>query len=339
MVSLPATHPSSWCCVVSTEYDSHNAGLFANSSRLLPIAAIITPAAINVVTKDNILTTQGNPPQLFFDSKYYANIQTLINKIYFDPSPATLRTAFGSAMTGQIQAITHESPNMTYTLDFLGPTLRCDPADAAFVSGLNESYMDEFGTHGDIYNYAAWVPAKDIGSSNLSSVIGSTMPTLDVVSTDAAHIYIIPNTTMMGPYFAGGQQMSYNARYGYQDALDCKLYNATYRAFFNFTFPNQIITVQSKEFLNPVNVSTRQWSGAANYTMFQNEQRLSYQSIMDSFGRLMVGWDHVRDGGTTTKGSWNMMAIDWKTRESSQWGIEQLFQNITLSMLSTPSLT
>jgi hypothetical protein len=339
MATLPAPYIAGWCCMVSTDHYSSDAGFQANSFRLLPIAAIITPAAINVVTRVNILNTQGSPPQLFFDPDYYANLQTLINHIYIGPSPVTLRTAYGSAMTGQIQAITQESPNMTYTLDFLGPALRCDPADAAFVSGLNESYMGKFGTHGDKYFYAAWVPAKDIGSSNLTSVIGSTMPTLDVTSTDAAHIYIIPNTTLMGPYFAGGQQMSYNARYGYQDALDCKLYNASYRASFNLTFPNQVITVQSREFLNPVNVSTNQWDGSPSHSVSQNKHRLCYQSIMDSFGSLMVGWDHERDGGTTTKGSWNMMAIDWTTRESSQRDIEQLFQNITLSMLSAPSLT
>jgi hypothetical protein len=322
--------------MVSADHSNCGVEVQANALRLLPIAAIITPAAINVVTRMNILNTEGSPPQLFFDPQHYASLQTVTNHIYIGPSPLTLRAAFGSAMTGQIQAITQENPNMTYTLDFLGPALRCDPAGAAFVSGLNESYMGKFGTHGDKYYYAAWVPAKDIGSTNLSSVITSDMPTLDVTSTDAAHIYIIPNTTMMGPYFAGGQQMSFNDKYGYQDALDCKLYNASYRASFDLTFPNQVIRVQSREFLNPVKASTKEDDGSP---VSQNKHRLCYQSIMDSFGRIMVGWDHVRDGGTTTKGSWNMMAIDWKTRESSQRGIEELFQNITLSMLSTPSLT
>jgi hypothetical protein len=34
-----------------------------------------------------------------------------------------------------------------------------------------------------------------------------------------------------------------------------------------------------------------------------------------------------------------MMEIDWMSREGARQGLEQLFQNITLSMLSAPALT
>jgi hypothetical protein len=312
----------------------------ANLSRLLPIAAIITPAAINVITTDHIMNVQRDPPQLYFDPNHYASLQTETNGAYVDPSPDTLRTAFGSAMTGQIQGIAQESPNMTYTLDFLGPALTCELADAAFIRSVYGSYMKDIGPDGYMYSYLSWVPSNPGGlnSSNLTSMIKEIRPTLDVVSPDAAHIYVIPNTSFVGPIFVGQEQMSFDDQhYGYQDTLECKLYNASYRAFFNLTFANQAIEIQSRELLNPVNVSTdiNQWVLGNAY----QEQRICYQSIMDAFGRLIVGSEMKKNGRASTVGSWNMMAIDWKTRNGTQQGLQQLFQNITLSMLSTPSLT
>jgi hypothetical protein len=345
MVPLPATHTASWCCVVSTNYTSYDPGSFANSSRLLPIAAIITPAAINVVTKEQVLIMQRDPPQHYFNPKYYGLLNTEWSSDYVGPSSETLRAAFGSAMTGQILGIAQESPNMTYTLHFIGPALRCDPADANLTKEVYESYMKNIGPQGDMYNYAAWVPAADGRSrGNLTAITKDVMPTLDLSSTDAAHIHIIPNTSMIGPYFVGQEQMTSNkTHYGYQDLLDCKLYNASYQAFFNLTFPNQAIKVLSMDFLNPVNVSKdiKDWKNAKGSPeeVTRSAQRISYQSIMDSFGRLLVGASAERDGYVRTRGSWNLMAIDWMTRNGTQKGLEQLFQNITLSMLSAPSLT
>lgn len=59
---------------------------------------------------------------------------------YQGPSPDTLRSAYGSAMTGQISSIPQNQPNMSYTLEFLGPALHCENADAAVISAVNGSY-------------------------------------------------------------------------------------------------------------------------------------------------------------------------------------------------------
>jgi hypothetical protein len=317
----------------------------ANSSRLLPIAAIITPAAINVVTMDKILNMQGDPPQLYFNPKYYANLGTQTpEKRYIGPSPDTLRTAFSSAMTGQVSRIPQESPNMTYTLQFLGPALRCEPANASLVNDVYKSYMKDVGPMGYMYNYMAWVPHKNIDRGNISS--NEKSASLDIVSTDAAHIYIIPNTSLVGPFFIGQQVMTFLDHYAYQDLLDCTLYNASYRAFFNLTFPNQAIEVQSRELLNPVNAiknNIQEWYDANGTgppgASAHRDQRICYQSIMDSFGRLIVGDESLRDGIRNTQGNWNMVPIDWTTRNGTQQGLEDVFQNITLSLLSASSLT
>ncbi|OAL43468.1 hypothetical protein IQ07DRAFT_292964 [Pyrenochaeta sp. DS3sAY3a] len=307
---------------------------------LLPIAAIITPATIIVVTAQNVLTSQGDPPQLYFDPHTYGNLQTSVRADYVGPSPDTLRTAFGTAMTGQILNIEQKQPNMTYNLEFLGPALRCDHADDALISEVFTSYKRYLSRIENQYRYIAWVPSKG-SPGNLSFATGETMKTLDMVSTDAAHIFVIPNTTIAGPISIGGIQIgSDDDHYAYQDLLDCKLYNASYRANFNLTFPTQSINIESRKLLNPVNVSVditdwRYRKGPADTIA----QRICYQSIMDSFGRLLAGYEWWRDGFVMTqRTSWNMMAIDWTTRDGAQEGLEILFQNITLSMLSTSSL-
>ena len=165
-----------------------------------------------------------------------------------------------------------------------------------------------------------------------------------MVSTDTAHLYIIPNRSLAAPLYVGGTLVS-NGPYGYQDLLDCKLYNASYEAFLNFSYTSQNIDIRSRDLLNPVNVLSDfsdWWYGTADNAPRVPDgrpQQICYQSIMDSLGRLLVGNEWQRDGFTTTdKTSWAMMSIDWTARDTARQGVEELFQNITLSMLSSTSL-
>ena len=257
-----------------------------------------------------------------------------------------MRTAFGSAMTGQILPVSQAQPNMSYTLQFLAPALRCGPADETIVSDMLDVNVQMYIGIENRYHYISWVPPAADDPVNISRSLQRTdrLDTIDLYSPDVAHIYIIPNTSTTWPVFVGGSQVTpQDAHYGYQDLIDCKLYNASYKTLFNFIFPTQTINVELQEFLNPVNLSqdiTDWWFEDGTPDQIAHEaQRISYQSIMDAFGRLLVGYEWDRDGFVTTeKTSWNMLAIDWTSREKTQSGLEQLFQNITLSLLSTPSL-
>lgn len=244
-------------------------------------------------------------------------------------------------MTGQQLVIPSAYSDISYTLNFLGPALRCDPAEASFVHEVYEAYLRQLSGIENQYRYIAWVPVAK-GRLNLTD----SSEFLDLVSTDTAHLYIIPNTSVAGPISVGGIQISPDdTHYGYQDLLDCKLYNASYEAFFNFSYPSQTIDIRSRTLLNPVNVSEdiSDWysSGRNAPDIVQKQaQRICYQSIMECVGRLLVGYEWWRDGyKTVAKTSWAMMSIDWTSRDTAQQGLEELFQNITLSMLSIPSLT
>lgn len=313
--------------------------------RFLPIAAIITPAAIIVSSYQETRSLSSTPRQLYFDPTRYASLQTLLVKDYVGPSSDPLRAAFGSAMTGQQLVIPAANSNMSYTLNFLGPALRCDPAEASFIREVYEAFLDQLADPISQYRYIAWVPV-DKGQVNLNLTNNGVF--LDLVSTDTAHLYIIPNTSIAGPMFADGSDGSSgndNIHYGYQDLLDCKLYNASYQAVFNFSYPSQTIDVRSRTLLNPVNVSSdvSEWyfsdENAADVVQMQ-AQRICYQSIMDCVGRLLVGYESWRDGyKLQDSGNWASTSIDWTSRDTAQQGLEELFQNITLSMMSSPSLT
>jgi hypothetical protein len=112
-----------------------------SSSLFLPVAAIITPATITVVAQQKIQTSIRTPPQLFFDPTQYANVQTRVLHNYMGPSFETLRTAFGSAMTNKILSVPVFNPNTSYTLEFLGPAVMCDLANASIIDQIHETYL------------------------------------------------------------------------------------------------------------------------------------------------------------------------------------------------------
>lgn len=307
----------------------------------MPITAIITPATINVAAAQKISkSTSALHSQLFYDPNTSANLNTLTTIEYLGPSTDVLRAGYSTAIGGDILNIPAPGPNVSYSLQFTGPALSCQPADETLIDAVYQQYLEDFTTIENAYYYFSWVPTT-AGKANLSDAYS----TLDTVSTDAAHIYIIPNTTMTGPIFAGGRQFSSNStHYGYQDLIDCKLYNASYSVFFKYTFPIQRIYVRNQELLNPVNVSAdiSQWYYTSDSPEERQKQaeRISYQSLMDTLGRLLVGNEWQRDGFTTTeKSSWALLSINWTTQETAQRGVEELFQNMTLSMMAFQSLT
>ncbi|KAF2748562.1 hypothetical protein M011DRAFT_525633 [Sporormia fimetaria CBS 119925] len=243
---------------------------------LLTLLAVITPATISVVGRLSISTLETAVPQLDFDPSRYADLQTDAISAYISSSPDTLRIAYGSAMTRRILSIEQEYPNMTYTLQFFGPGLRCDDANADLVSEVNEA-------------------------------MGATQ----------------------------GHKSNF---------LDCKLYNASYRAVFNLTFPNQDIRVESRELVNPVSASKdiSVWEyqiGRSPDEGARRAQGICYQSVMEAFGRLLVGWETQEDGEVITwRTCWRMMAMKWNSGDDTRTGLGSLFENITLSMLSASPL-
>ena len=120
------TCASGWRHVVFTSTCHLHAVQKLTRCRLLPIAAIITPATMTVVANQDITNLANDPPQLYFDHNEYASLQTQVRRDHVGLSADALRTAYASAVTGQILAISTGFPNIGYTLHFIRPALRCD---------------------------------------------------------------------------------------------------------------------------------------------------------------------------------------------------------------------
>jgi hypothetical protein len=316
---------------------------------LLPIAAVITPAAINVAPNQEVVNAMlSTPRQLYFDPEKYGTLLFSGQAEYIAPSPDTLKAAYGSAFTGSILSIPASELNMTYTLQLNGPAISCDVPSYSVIEDAYDTFMDQLykdrspGTETQ-YVYISWVPSPN-GPYNFTD----TTQALDLNSTDAAHIYILPNTGVVGPTAINKTNDTANvidAYHGYQELLKCSLYNASYTVFFNFSYPQQNIDILSRKLLNPVSASTdiSQWKSPNEdppYIVEQRAQRICYQSIMEAFGRLLVGYETEKDGLTVNEQtSWNMMPIDWTSRNAAQLGLEVMFQNLTMSMLGVSSLT
>jgi hypothetical protein len=114
---------------------------------------------------------------------------------------------------------------------------------------------------------------------------------------------------------------------------ECLLYNATYSVDFAFQFPGQSRDLRIVNWLNPVATMTRSNPDTEPAVM-------SYTAIMDAFGKML--------GGTSTKSrfgdqktyltSANVLDVDWSSGEAVARDLEQMFQNITLSLLSDDRL-
>jgi hypothetical protein len=292
-------------------------------SRLLPIAAIVTPGTITVNSTQELPEYAGLVPQLEYNYTQYVSLENAVD--YVGPSNLLARLAISSAMQGEILPIAAPQPNASYSMDFLGPALSCHPEDSKLLS--NFTYQ---GTEtGDPISYISWVPYSMYNATMTTppgfGVINDTM-TLDVESTDRARIFVLA-------------LLSDNADYTF---LACSLMNASYSVRFDFKYPSQTINVTSIQHLNGVPATN-------SISIYDNDfmagsAPASYQAIMDAFGRIMVGSSISSHYGgvisfttlfpATALGDLTSQ-VNMIAPNDFGPALEELFQNMTLSLLSS----
>lgn len=117
------------------------------------------------------------------------------------------------------------------------------------------------------------------------------------------------------------------------NVTECVLHNATYTIDFSFQYPNETRKVAISDWLNTVAI--------ANIPTEREEASVSYLAIMEALGKMLVGnATHSHYGSYTDHlTNWRLFEIDWSDGEAVRGGLESLFQNITLSLLSDSGLT
>lgn len=214
---------------------------------------------------------------------------------------------------------------MTYEIQFHGPAVICGSASEQLTQNLTNLTADGEPT----VNYMSWVPGDEATPKNFSS---TTPQNLDFASSDAARIFVMSG---LGAWSDPESDDSVNV-------TECLLYNASYVVRFDFQFPNTTTTI-----LNLTHENKIAPLGYSYNNEYLDWTAISYLGIMESLGKLLVGCTEAYSGDSSGDNSatrnyltsYALLDIDWTRAESTQLGVEQLFQNITLSILSNAAFT
>lgn len=252
------------------------------------------------------------------------------------------RLAYQAASSAQPVPIEAAHQNETYHLRFLGPAVRCAAAS-------NDTLLYEMSVtaHSQLmfFSYMSWVlPAeKMLGPKpdNKDQDLGTDLVfgyVLDSWSEDAARIFIMTNNgddnITVGDRTNDTKFDPSELSLPLVNLTECLLYNATYDVDFSFRFPRQSRQVSISAWHNTISIR--------DLTDSPKEPReraaASYLAIMNAFGKLLVGYQELDmfSGLTTARTAFPILSIDWN---DAARGLEQLFQNITLSILSEGTLT
>jgi hypothetical protein len=311
------------------------------NSRTIPIAAVVAPGALTVLPRSTNETISLPVRQLDFN---YTNFGTFLGGTNFHllTYPRIYNTAFRTASTGS--TIDLDSPghyqNASYHLDFSGPALKCASASDEVINNLTYGYGVRVGNLVKV-QYLSWVPTFSL-ESRPSEV------SLDYASEDAARIFIMTNEgswnvtrTYKSPWnFTGTYKGPTHQLYRQVNVTECLLYNVTYDVDYRFAYPSQTRNVSVSAWLNPVAmlpISEHEGVFTDNSTAHHT---FSYAAVMDAFGQMLVGQakKDVYAVETVNSTIWKLSPISWEDGVSVARGLEELFQNITLGLLSDDAL-
>ncbi|KAF2462933.1 uncharacterized protein BDR25DRAFT_320387 [Lindgomyces ingoldianus] len=322
--------------------------LTALASWVIPLSAVVTPGSLSVIPLRTTAAMSLQVPQPSFNRTYYGYAYGSTRS---HPRVATmtgerlLRIAYATASSTQLVPLSPIYQNYSYHLQFNGPAVRCGAANESLIHDISQESSNL--TSKDFAIYASWVPGPSEGNrldrTGSATLLNGTIligRTLDYVSRDGARIFIMSNVPPASFWEVFTEDID-SPRYRV-NVTECLLFNATYDVDFNFQYPQHTHRVNISTWLNPVSSPLNDDSfligdGSENTTA---DAIISYCALMNAFGSLLVG----KMGLETVNASyyatnWQMIKIDWARAEAVEAGLEQLFQNFTVSLLSDSGLT
>ena len=317
--------------------------------RALPIAAILTPGTLVVTTATSNKTVSHIVPQPDFRTHTYFGSTTPPVGEFDRVDDDVLRLGLASSASENVLAITPPAANSTYVIEFYAPALLCEPAAANDSIYLLAQYANWTAqSAGTSLDYFSWVPPTD-GATGLGSIANylpfdsTTFDSLDFSAVDYGGKYAglygwsVKLNVFVPPYSNGLGSDSFTFV-----LLNCSLNNASYTAHFDFRDGQQRLDLQRGNDLAGVS----NFDGAdpapplaADSSLYN--KTISYLSIMDAFGRIMTGSLQVSHYGGTGASSTLVQTSGLspllKTADNATLAraIEGLFQNITMSLLSS----
>lgn len=296
-----------------------SATLTTLSLRTLPLGAIVTPAALSVEPVQLILSTPLQVPQALYDFTNYGTAD-MHGDTLSESARLTKLLAYTASSRSPVPLVS-VFQNQTYHLAFNGPALKCGSANDSVIRTSSFEYGQSYPS------FASWVP-----QSGPSDRTPFTTNSIRMNRADGARLMVATN-------FGRGESLmdtetGDNLNVIRVNVTECVLYNATYDVDFRFQYPNQTLSLRITEWLNPVIGANIKIIDVKPFT--NPPDMNSYLAMMSAFGTLLVGTSHMNqynqvfNNGT----NWAIVTVDWSEAETVQRGLESLFQNFTLSLLS-----
>lgn len=315
----------------------------------MPLAAILAPGSLTVVPVHTVRMIALQVPQPYFN---FTNLGHIDIHRSIVTEPRIQRLAYQVASSGQPVSLHSTFANETYHIDFDGPAVRCTSANESLITNLTEIYgITALHMRSADTRFMSWTPTGGFGTQGSGQ-------SLDYTSRDASRIFVMTNTGFWNKTRVDIRKV-YPPRQ--VNVTECLLFNASYSVDFTFQYPNQTREVSISRFNNGIPLydvmhpgqDRRRQDGEVGHDTpdgpvinsflrlnATEAQAASYGTVMDVFGTLLVG--HAYTDRYNGKGnhytSWEIINIDWSDGEAVQRSLEQLFQNITLSILSDDSL-
>lgn len=292
-------------------------------------------------------TTLLQVPQLSYNASTWAVAGPISSdRAFWSASSDMQKAGFAAAVTGQVVGALHTYANQTYSLDFHAPAIQCSAANDS-VQAAGETFFRGYDGSGGHFAYYSWVGGDDHGvlsqvnaSSSSGTSTDSTWQSLDMVSTDAARIFILSS-------------MDSNVSLGNM-VTECVLHNATYSVDFSVQggVPSAVVSqltvneelpamqsiLGSAEPESEIGHEIGYGPGVSN-----DGTHYSYQAVMDVYGKLLVGYAITQSSATANGmqvyySSFQRTSVHWYDMNQMRADLETLFQNITLSMFSNSNL-
>lgn len=263
---------------------------------------------------------------------------------YATMASGLLNPTFSTLLSNSIIPVQPSSSNLTYNTQFFGPAVSCAMAGDEAFAWAKAAMLDYENMTSSRVSYFGWSPQPGWGPDVNGSFFASTdlqigNNRLDIISTDAARVFIYLNTTGIDensnriPDYSGPSEAQ---------MLTCKLYNASYDTHFEVLSTGAQFITAKPTFQN--------WMPALSMMPGTPDdprvsRQMNMQAVMESFAMMVIGpvvFSSQADfpaidsvyALTMNQALWPSIPALTQTemtmRQASQY--EALFQNITLSM-------
>ncbi|KAJ5951220.1 uncharacterized protein N7479_009633 [Penicillium vulpinum] len=226
--------------------------LLAVISWLIPLTAIVTPAtlSINLLPTTNI--TQLRVPTVNFVRSFWLPWVTYGGAGFISSPSADISRLFTAiSSSAEVLPISAPFPNSSYTLEFWGPSYKCQRLSEAIVEMQGMTFTDYLDNE---YSSLQRLWEHDIGTpTNLSRVVYTGTATTAL------------NNTLF--VYAAGSNPLWNENATQPTELVCQLWNTSYVVDMQFINGVHSLTPVSTELVAPSNWS----SSSGSYSTFRTQ--------------------------------------------------------------------